>query len=237
MRAIYGKELKSYFFTPVGWLFMSVFLGLASLIFYLNNILPRSSDFTPFLSMMSYVWMLLSPMLVMRLLAGERRLTTDKLLYSAPLSVLQIVAGKYLAACTVLLFSVIISFLYPALLSLYAPLYLPEILTAYLGFVLQGCAFIALDLAVTAPTKSSATAAAVAFGANLFVWLISLLSTSATLPQGLGSAIGFLSLYDRFVPFLSAQLSPANILFYLLFCLSMLALTVSFQKSGRMRRS
>lgn len=237
MRAIYGKELRSYFYTPVGWLFVSVFLGLASLIFYLNNILPRSSDFLPFLSMMSYVWMLLSPLLVMRLLAGEHRLATDKLLYSSPLSMLQIVAGKYLAACTVLLFAVTISFLYPALLSLYAPLYLPEILTAYLGFILQGCAFIALDLMVTAPTKSSASAAAVAFGANLFVWLISLLSASASLPQGLAGAIAFLSLYDRFVPFLSAQLSPANLAFYLLFCPCMLALTVSFQKSIRMRRS
>ena len=237
MRAIFGKELKSYFYTPVGWLFASVFLGLASLIFYLNNILPRSSDFLPFLSMMSYVWMLLSPMLVMRLLAGEHRQATDKLLYSAPLSALQIVPGKYLAACTVLFFAVIASLLYPALLSLYAPLYLPEILTAYLGFFLQGCAFIALDLMVTAPTKSSASAAAVAFGANLFVWLISLLSTSASLPRDLAGIIAFLSLYDRFVPFLNAQFSPANLAFYLLFCLCMLALTVSFQKSVRMRRS
>ena len=87
MKAIYQKELKSYFYTPTGWLFIAVFLAIASLVFYLNNLLPRGSDLMQFLSMMSYVWMLLSPILVMRLLAGERRQATDNLLMSAPLRV------------------------------------------------------------------------------------------------------------------------------------------------------
>ena len=72
MRAVYHKELRSYFYTPTGWLFITVFLSLAGLLFYLNNILPRSSDFSAFLSMMSYVWMLLTPILVMRLMAERR---------------------------------------------------------------------------------------------------------------------------------------------------------------------
>ena len=73
MSAIYKKEMKSYFYTATGWLFIAVFLSIAGLIFYLNNLLPRNSELTQFFSMMGYVWMLLTPVLVMRLFAGENR--------------------------------------------------------------------------------------------------------------------------------------------------------------------
>lgn len=234
MRAVVSRELKNYFYTPSGWLFIGVFLALGSLLFYLNNLLPGSSDFMPFLSMMSYVWMLFSPMLVMRLLSGERRLMTDRLLVSSPLSVSAIIYGKYLAACTVMLISVLLSLVYPILIGAYAKIYLPEVLTGYMGFLLQGCAFIALDLMVTSLTKNTASAAALAFGVNLFIWLASLLSNSASISGATARVITFLSLYGRFVPFLNAQFSPANILYYILFSLCMLTLSVLVIKNERM---
>ena len=235
MRAVYHKELRSYFYTPTGWLFITVFLSLAGLLFYLNNILPRSSDFSAFLSMMSYVWMLLTPILVMRLMAGERRGMTDKLLQSAPLSVASLVTGKYLAAWTVMLIAVTLSLAYPLLMSACARVYPMEVLSGILGFLLQGCAFIALDLMVTSTVRNTFSAAALAFGVNLFVWLMSLMTSSAAMPAALTRGIAFFSLYERFIPFLSAQLSPANILFYLMFCISMLAVSITMLKLERAR--
>ena len=235
MSAVFNRELKNYFVTPTGWLFIGVFLALGSLLFYLNNLLPQSSDVMPLLSMMSYVWMLFSPFLVMRLLAGDRRLMTDRLLYTAPLPVYAIITGKYLAACAVMLAAVILSFVYPLLLSLYAPVFFPEILTGYLGFILQGFAFIALDLMVTSFAGNMASAAALAFGVNLFIWLLSLLSNAASVSGAAARVITFLSLYGRFVPFLNGQMSFANILFYVLFCLCMLSLSVIIVKNERMR--
>ena len=237
MRAMYHKELKSYFYTFTGWLFITVFLAIASLIFYLNNVLQRSGDFTTFLSMMGYVWMLLTPVLVMRLFAGEHRQHTEVLLRSAPLPVSAIVIGKYLAAVTVLLMAICLSFVYPLLVAAYGRLYLPEVLTGYIGFFLQGCAFIALDVMVTSNLKSQVAAAALAFGVNLFVWLISLLSGGASMPVMLSRPVAFISLYDRFVPFLNAQFSPANALFYLLFVLCMLILATAFITTARNRRT
>ena len=237
MKTIYHKELKSYFYTPTGWLFLAVFLAISGLVFYLNNIITRSSDFTPFLSMMSYVWMLLTPLLVMRLLAGEKRLQTDSLLRSSPLSISALIAGKFLAACTVLLCAVALSLVYPAMIAAYARVYPMELLTSYLGFILQGCAFIALDMMVTASLGNPVTAAAVAFGINLLVWLVSLLSTAATIPPVIAATISFFSLYGRFVPFLSAQLSLANTLFYLLFCLSTLSVSALLVHTERSRKA
>ncbi len=237
MKAVYFRELKSYFYTMTGWLFTAVFLALSSLVFFLNNILPRSSEFASFFSMMSYVWMLLTPVLVMRLMAGEKRQNTDSLLRSAPLPISSVVAGKYLAACTVLLIALVISLFYPLMLSGYSRVYPAEVLTGYAGFFLQGCAFIALDLMVTTNIKNTVSAAALAFGVNLFVWLISLLAASASVSPLLARAVAFISLYDRLVPFLSAQFSPANTLFYLLFSISMLSLSVLMAHTARSRRS
>lgn len=235
MIAVFHREIKGYFYTMTGWLFLAVFSALGGLILYLNNILPRSSDFTQFLSMMSYVWMLLSPMLVMRLLAGERRALNDRLLTGSPLSIRVIVLGKYLAACAVMGIAVLISLLYPILLSQYASISIGEVFSGYLGFLLQGCAFLALDLMVTSHMRQPASAVAVAFGVNLFFWLASLLSNSASVTGFIARMIAFVSLYDRFVPFLNAQLSPANIVFYVLFSISMLGITMCILSLERSR--
>lgn len=236
MKALYQKELKTYFYTATGWLFLFVFLSLGSLIFFLNNLIQRSSDIAPFFSMMSYVWMLLCPLLVMRFIAGERQQSTDRLLFSAPISHAAIVLAKYLASSTVLVFSVILSFIYPLLLAVYARVYLMELITAYLGFVLQGCAFLALDIMVTSFSKNMFSAAVIAFGTNLFVWLISLLITAPQTQPWLAKFLAFFSLYERFIPFLNAQFSPANTLFYILFCTCMLSITIlslSLQQTRR----
>ena len=73
MRAIWKRELQAYFLTPTGYVFMGVFLLLSSVMFYLQIMQARSSDLPTFVGQMSYLWMLLSPVLTMRLLAEERQ--------------------------------------------------------------------------------------------------------------------------------------------------------------------
>lgn len=213
MIAIAKRELLSYFLTPLGYIFLGVFLSIASLIFHISNITSLSSDMFGFLSMMSYVYMLLCPVLVMRLLAGERKQQTDQLLMTAPLSSLEIVLGKYLAACTMLLISTMLSFIYPLLVGILGRIYPMELMTAYLGFTLQGFAFIAFDLMLSSLTANPISAAVLCFGANLLLWLSGLLSSSINSPVA-REVLGFFNLYERFTPFLHAQLSPANIVFF-----------------------
>jgi hypothetical protein len=88
---------------------------------------------------------------------------------------------------------------------------------------------------VTSFAGNMASAAALAFGVNLFIWLLSLLSNAASVSGAAARVITFLSLYGRFVPFLNGQMSFANILFYVLFCLCMLSLSVIIVKNERMR--
>ena len=103
MLAIWKRELQSYFYTPVGYVFMGVFLALSGTFFYMLILGSRSSDVLTFLGQLSYLWMLLSPVLTMRLLAEEKQKRTDQLLLTSPVSLPGIVLGKYLAAFTVMI--------------------------------------------------------------------------------------------------------------------------------------
>ena len=86
MGAIYRREMQSYFYTPAAYVFMGIFLALSGIFFGVTNLASRSCNLLEALSQMSYLWMLLSPLLAMRLIAGERRQHTDQLLLSSPCS-------------------------------------------------------------------------------------------------------------------------------------------------------
>ena len=225
MRAIYHRELQSYFYTPAAYVFMGVFLILGSIFFGIGNLAARSTNMLSLLSQLSYLWMLLSPVLTMRLIAGERRQRTDQLMYSSPCSLTALVLGKYFAACTVLLATVAVTWIYALIVAVYGTLYVGETLVGYLGLVLQGCAFLALDLFVSCFARSQMTAAIAGVGANLLVWLSDVVAAAVSV-EAVGEALRFISLYQRFEPFARGQLSFSNVLYNLLFIFVMLFLSV-----------
>ena len=224
MTAIWRREVQSYFTTATGYVYIGIFLLISSILFQLQILTPRSSDLLTFLGQMSYLWMLLSPVLTMRLMAEEKQKQTDRLLLSSPVSLTGIVVGKYLAALTVMLLTVILTFVYVGIVGAYGAVYPGEILTGYLGFMLQGMAFAAIDLLMSSMASGQVTAVLYAFGANFILWMLDMLSLSV--PSAVGRVLDFISLYSRNEPFLMGQLSFASIIFDLAVTVLALALTV-----------
>ena len=225
MKAIWKREMQGYFFTPVGYVFPGVFLTVASVLFYMEILNQHSGDLPSFVSEMSYLWMLLSPVLTMRLLAEERQKKTDQLLLTSPVSLPGIVIGKYLAAVTMLLIVSALTLLYVLIVAIYGTVYPGELAVNYLGFILQGCAFVALDLFLSSCAATPVTAAVLAFGANFLLWILDLLET-AVRAEWISAALKFMSLYSRNEPFMMGQLSFAGIFFDLSFIVIFLALAV-----------
>lgn len=224
MGAVYRREMQSYFFTPAAYVFLGVFLTLGGIFFGVGNLAARSGNLLMLLAQLSYLWVLLTPVLTMRLIAGERRSGTDRMLYASPCTLTGMVLGKYLAACTVILLTVALTGVYPLLVAAYGTLYFGETAAAYLGLLLQGCAFAAMDLLLSCFARSQMTAALVGVGVNLVMWLADVLAdASAGLVR---SALNFLSLYQRFASFVRGQLSLSSLLYYVLFIFIMLFLSV-----------
>ena len=225
MRAIWKRELQSYFFTPMGYIFIGIFLLISSVLFFLSILRQHSGDLPTFIGQMSYLWMLLSPILTMRLLAEERQKRTDQLLLTSPVSLTGIVTGKYLAAVTVLGITAVTTLLYVMVVAIYGKVYPAELTVNYLGFILQGCCFAALDLYMSGCAATPVNAAVLSFGANFLVWIIDLLEDQISI-EWIAEVIRFLSLYHRNEAFLMGQLSWAGIVYEISFTAVFLAMTV-----------
>ncbi len=236
MKSIWKRELQSYFHTSAGYVFIGIFLLISSVLFYLAILRQHSGDLPTFIGEMSYLWMLLSPVLTMRLLAEEKQKRTDQLLMTSPVSLPGIVAGKYLAAVTVLAATTILTLIYALVVAVYGRVYPAELAVNLLGFFLQGCAFVALDLYISGCASTPVTAAVMAFGANFLLWMLDLLKNQID-AAWVGNAISFLSLYSRNEPFLMGQLSIAGVIYDLSFIVVFLAMTVHRLDSRRYRRA
>ena len=231
MTAIWKRELQSYFYTATGWVYMGVFLLVSSVMFFLQILQERSSDLLTFIGQMSYLWMLLCPVLTMRLLAEERQKRTDQLLFTSPVSLPGVVLGKYLAAITVMAATVLLTFGYVLVVAMYGQVYPGELLVGYLGFLLQGFAFTAIDMYISSLTASPVTAAVLSMGANLCLWVADMLASSV--PEWIGDALTFISLYSRNEPFLMGQLSFASVGFDLSVVAACLVLAIHALDSRR----
>ncbi len=234
MRAIWKRELQAYFYTPVGYVYMGVFLALSSVFFFMQILQTRSSDLPTFIGQLSYLWMLLSPILTMRLLAEEKQKRTDQLLLTSPVSLPGVVLGKYAAACTVMAGTALLTLGFVLVVGIYGRVYPGEVAVAYLGFLLQGGAFLAIDLFISGCAGSQVTAAVFAFGANLVLWMLDLLENAVNW-SFFSDLLSFFSLYQRAEPFFMGQLSAASIVYDVSFAVAFLLLSIHHLDARRYR--
>ena len=138
MLAVFKRELQSYFYSAIGYVFMGCFLVIAGIFFAFGNVLSASSSVGTLFSNVSFIFILIVPILTMRLMSDERRSKSDQLLLTSPLSLWSIVCGKFLAACAVFFLTLVCTGLYVIILSAYGNVSAIEVFVNYLGFFLMG---------------------------------------------------------------------------------------------------
>ncbi len=232
MSVIFKRDLLAYFRTPVGYVFIGVFLGLSGLIFYLYNLQYLSGDLLTFLSQLTLLVMLLCPLLTMRLLCEERQRRTDQLLLTSAVPVGSIVLGKYLAAASVMLLTILLTNVYTLIIAVCGKVYMGEWFVGYLGFILQSLGFLAIDLFVSSFAKNQITGAVAAFGVNFLLWMADLVADHLPFAW-MQETLHFLSLYDRYEPFRLGQLSFSGVLFFISFIACCVAATVHVMDARR----
>jgi ABC-2 type transport system permease protein len=163
MLAIYKKELKSYFTSMTGYVFIAFFLVIIGLYLVVYNMINQYANFEYVLSSISFIFVLLVPILTMRLMAEEKKQKTDQLLFTSPLPVSKIIMGKYFAVFTVFLTVMGIICLYPLILLQFGAVPLKVAYSSILGFALLGAAYIAIGLFISALTESQVVAAVISF--------------------------------------------------------------------------
>ncbi len=246
MFAIYKKELRSFFINPIGYVFAGAFLGLAALLCCYTTLMSNSYDTSTYFTLMMFAIGILIPLLTMRLFAEERKLRTEQLLLTAPVTITGMVLGKFLAALTMFGSTLLISCIN------FIPLYVTaaaergydtygirhigpvtgELIGNLVGLLLIGAAFIALGTFISALTENQLAAAVITISVIVLMLGIGLLNTFIDI-YWLRSVLSWISIYSRFGNFQNGLFDFASILYYASICFVFVFLTVRVYERRR----
>ncbi|MCX6565755.1 MAG: ABC transporter permease subunit [Candidatus Aminicenantes bacterium] len=246
------KELRSHITSPIASVVVAVFLVLSGFFIaslnrwfnvlslqvaqtptYYNQHNINQQVFAPLFHNMSIVLLLIIPLLTMRLFAEEKKIGTEELLFTSPLSVAQIILGKYLASLLVLLGMLILATLPVGFAFLFGNPEVLPFLTGFLGLFLMGAAFIALGIFFSSTTENQIVAAVLTFGSLLLFWIINWASASAS---GFWKGVlDYVSILQHFDNLTQGILDTTDVVYYLSFVFLGLFLTHAVIQSRRWR--
>lgn len=200
MQHIYKKELDSYFNNMLGYVFIMIFLFLCGFYFVMNNLAARSSDVAAVFSNVSFLMIVMIPLLTMRTFAEEKKNKTDILILRSSVGIPKTVLGKFFSSLTVVLIALLATIVYIVIAAVLGSVILPEVLLGYMGFILLSACMIAVGMFVSSFTENQLIAAVVTMGLLLLMWL----ANSARASVGtafLDSLIRFVSPFANFAAF------------------------------------
>ena len=228
MFAIYKKELRSYFINAIGYVYIGVFLAAAAIICGLTTWHEQSYDTSGYFTMLIFAFIILIPLLTMKLFAEEKKLRTEQLLLTAPISIWQMVLGKFLAAFTLFTGSVLASCInfFPLYSyaraeraeASYSELHVgpvtAEIITCVVGLILLGAAFIAIGLFVSSLTENQLAAAVVTIAIIAAMLVLNVVNSYIDV-YALRVVIDWVCVMSRFGNFTTGVLDFSAMLYYL----------------------
>ena len=173
MWAIIKKELKTYFLSPIGYVVIGILLLVFSLFFWLTTIQSGSVDLSSLYYYVALYGLIIAvPMLTMRMFSEERKNGTEQLLLTSPISITRVVLGKLIASLGVIIITLLISFGYFGLVSLFGKASIMSVLTAMLGFVLVSIAALSVGMFASSITENQIVAFVITVGFFIASWFL-----------------------------------------------------------------
>jgi len=250
--AILRKELIVYFTTPIFYLTGFCFLILGGYFFYSNVLYysvvsyqgaqnphlatylnPAQMVFRPLYGTLAVVFLMMVPLLTMRLLAEEKRSGAAELLFTYPLTDWAVILGKFLSALLVYALLLGLTLVYPLAFSWVGRVDWGVLVSSYLGLLLLGGACLALGLFASSLTENQIIAAVLAFALLLLFWLLGWQQEMGA--SSLGSFLTALSLMEHFDTFARGVIDTKDLIYYLSFIYFFLFLTKRQLESRRWR--
>ncbi|MCD6310486.1 MAG: ABC transporter permease subunit [Candidatus Eremiobacteraeota bacterium] len=235
MNAVFKKELRSYFSSPLAYILMAIFLCILGFLFinllsyfsklsvsalrspmYMDRVNASDSVLRPLFDNFAFLFLIVIPILTMKSFAEEKRLGSIELLFTYPLTEFQLIMGKFLAVFIVGGIMVGLTILFPVILNIFVPqMEWGIVLSGYIGVFLLLCAFLSLGLWASSLCDNLVIAYMVAFGGSLLFWVLGWLKHlySGTLMEFLGN-LGFI---EHLQNFSKGVIDTADIVFFILF--------------------
>lgn len=220
MLAVIKKEFKSYFCSPVGYVFIGLFLFMFSIFFYLDVFQYQSTNFEYIFYSGASILTFIVPILTMRTISEERKTGTEQILLTSPLSITKVVLGKFIAATLIVVITEVCTFLYFGILSYFGTPHITTALVTLLGFLLLAMSYISFGIFASSITENQIIAGVITIGFFILTWF---------LPQ-FSSIFSSFSLINMFSKFPTGQIDIADTVTFITFTIVCLLLTVIFMQ-------
>ena len=218
MWAVIKKEIKSYFYSPVGYVFIGLFLIMFSIFFYVDVFQYQSINFEYIFYSGATILTFIVPILTMRTIAEERKNGTEQLLLTSPLSITKVVLGKFIAAVLVVVITELCTFMYFGILCFFGTPHIVTALVTLLGFLLLAISYISFGILASSITEHQIIAGIITIGFFILTWF---------LPQFSDIFTNF-SLINMFSKFPTGQIDIADTITYITFTVACILLTIIF---------
>ncbi len=255
MLAIYKKELRAYFSNALGYVYVGVFLVLSAVLCCYTTLKANSYSTTNYFSYLIYAFIVIIPLLTMRLFSEEKKMRTEQLLLTAPISITSMVMGKFLAAFTLFGGSVLVSCIN------FFPLYVlgydqraetetaikfigvstSQIVGSLIGILLIGAVFIAVGMLVSSLSENQLSSAVVTIAVILSMLVLNLVTQAGEDSEGtrligqygIRMVLDWLSVFSRFAAFGKGILELSSILYYISLSAIFIYLTIRVYEKRR----
>ena len=227
MLSIFKRELRAYFTGVVGYVFLVIFLAMAGVVFCYTTLFSMSADVTSYFVAMLLFSAIILPILTMKSFSEERKLKTEQLLLTSPVSITGMVMGKFLAAYVMFAGALLFTSLYFLILVPYAITFrLAMLLGNVLALLLVGAVFISIGLFVSSLTENQLSAAVGTIAIILGFLGVGLLSSLVPTEYSIRYVLDSISVFGRFTAFTSGYFDISALVFYLSLSALFLYLTV-----------
>ena len=219
MLAIYRREMGAFFTSGVAYVFLAVFWLVSGIFFYNGVIASGLADTSSMFSSMFYIVMFLIPVLTMKLLSEEKKNKTDQGLLTAPISLWDIVLGKYFAALTLFVIAESIIFVYAFIINYLGDVVWQTLLGNYFAMLFLGAAFIAVGLFISSLTENQMASAVVSLVAIFVIYLSEMLVSNFEngnfIKKAIYKAVSSVAFYSRYVEFTRGVFSLPSVVFFI----------------------
>ena len=220
MLAIVKKEFKTYFFSPVGYVFIGLFLIMFSIFFYLDVFQYQSTNFEYIFYSGATILTFIVPILTMRTIAEERKTGTEQLLLTSPLSITKVVLGKFIAATLIVIITEICTFMYFIILSCFGTPHITTALVTLFGFLLLAMSYISFGILASSVTENQIIAGVITIGFFILTWFLPQFNTIFT----------NFSLINMFTKFPTGQIDIADTITFVTFTITCILITITIMQ-------
>lgn len=231
--AIARREFRSYFDSPIAYVFIDVFLMVSAWLYLREFFLVGQADLRPFFTFLPWLFLFFTPAITMRLWAEEKKLGTFEILLTLPVRTIEAVLGKFVAAIGLVVATLALSLVLPAAIHHYVELDLGPVIGGYLGALALAAAFLSVGLFISALTENQIVAFILSVTISFFLLMVGSDLVVSSLPKSLGPVADYLGLQNHFQSIARGVVDSRDVVYYVSVSLLFLVLNTFVVESSR----